>query len=300
MSKKVVLFIAGFLLCLNILCWGEIFVLVGPEYLEVSFLDVGQGDSAFIQTPEGHQIVIDGGPNADLLQKLSERMPFWDKTIDVVILTHPEKDHMTGLLEILQRYKINYFLWTGVVKDDAGNKKLAKLLNDAQIPPKKFLLASLSGFSGTKVITINQGDKIRAGDLSINIIHPFEDINGQEPKNTNDSSVVSKLVFGNNSFLFTGDISFAVEKNIINSGEDILSNVLKIAHHGSKYSTSDLFLQNIGAQYAVIEVGKNSYGHPTPETLQRLEKFGIKVFRTDKDGDIKFVSDGNNIKIYNF
>ena len=122
---------------------------------------------------------------------------------------------------------------------------------------------------------------------------------GKDMKDTsNDTCVVSKLIFGKNSFLFTGDISSAAEKEIVNSRENILSNVLKVAHHGSKYSTSDLFLQKVKPKIAVISVGaKNTYGHPTPETLQRLENSGIKIFRTDKDGDVKMVSDGKNIKI---
>ena len=117
-------------------------------------------------------------------------------------------------------------------------------------------------------------------------------------KNTsNDTCVVSKIIFGNESFLFTGDISYVAEKNIVASGENVSANVLKVAHHGSKYSTSDIFLSVVKPKIAVISVGtKNTYGHPTAEVLQKLEKFGIKMFRTDKDGDIKFVSDGNNIK----
>jgi len=102
--------------------------------------------------------------------------------------------------------------------------------------------------------------------------------------------------FGNSSFLFTGDISAAAEKELVNNAE-VESDVLKIAHHGSKYSTTDLFLGNVAPEYAVIEVGKNNYGHPTSEVLNRLEKFGIKMLRTDKDGDVKFVSDGNNIQL---
>jgi len=298
MQKKYILAIAGFLFCLNVICWGQIFALTGDRLLKVDFLDVGQGDSAFIQTPQGHQIIIDGGPNSALLQKLSERMPFWDKSIDLVILTHPEKDHMTGLLDLLSKYKVDYFLWTGVVKKDAENKKLAELLDKAQQPVSKFLMASLQNFSGTKIITADSGEEIKAGNLLIDILYPFENLAGKELKNTsNDAGVVVKLIFGENSFLFTGDISSKAEKELVNSGENLLSDVLKVAHHGSKYSTSDIFLSAVKPEIAVIEVGKNSYGHPTPETLQRLEKPGIKVLRTDINGDIDFVSDGYTIKI---
>jgi len=284
-EKKYFLFFAGLLLALNIFCWKEVFILAEPRNLKVDFLDVGQGDSAFIETPENHQILIDGGPSSAVLQKLSERMPFWDKSLDMVILTHPEKDHMAGLLDVLQKYKVDYFLWTGVIKNDAENKKLADILNKIK---------------NTKIINANAGQEIKAGNVFIDILYPFENLAGKELKNTsNDAGVVSKIIYGNESFLFTGDISSVAEKNIVNSGENISSNVLKVAHHGSKYSTSDLFLAAVQPKVAVIEVGKNTYGHPTPEVLKRLQNFGIKVERTDQNGDINLVSDGKNIYLRN-
>ena len=120
-----------FLIIINAVIFYSLYYFNNDKMI-VSFLDVGQGDSAFIETPEGHQIIIDGGPNSVLLQKLAEKMPFWDKSIDLVILTHPEKDHMAGLLDLLQRYKVDYFLWTGVVKNDAENKKLLSILEQSQ------------------------------------------------------------------------------------------------------------------------------------------------------------------------
>lgn len=297
MKKKYFFFFSAFLLALNFFAWKEVFELESLQVLKVDFLAVGQGDSEFIETSEGHQILIDGGPTPAVLQKLAERMPFWDKSIDLVILTHPEKDHMAGLLEVLQKYQVDYFLWTGVIKQDAENKKLAVILNNITKPQNNFL-TSLQGQKSTKIITAQAGQKIRAGKTEIDILFPFESLGGKELKNTsNDAGVVAKIIYGKNSFLFTGDISSTAEKRLVNSKEDIVSDVLKVAHHGSKYSTSDLFLQNVEPKIAVIEVGKNSYGHPTPETLQRLEKFGIKVERTDQNGDIQIVSDGNNLKI---
>ena len=300
MKRKCILLIVGFLLALNLFCWQEVFVLVSDRNLKVDFFDVGQGDSAFIQTPEGHKILIDGGPSSAVLQKLSERMPFWDKSIDLIILTQPEKEHMTGLLDVLQKYRVNYFLWTGVVKSGAENKKLADILEKLQGTRQNFMLASLFS-ENTKVITTIARQEIKAGDVLIETLYPFENLEGKELKNTsNDTCIVSKLIFGKSSFLFTCDISSVAEKKIINSKEDVLSDVLKVAHHGSKYSTSDIFLEAAEPKIAVISAGaKNTYGHPTPEVLQRLEKFGIKILRTDKDGDVKMESDGNKIKIIN-
>ena len=289
MPKKIILFIAVFLFFLNIFCWKEVFDLVkDADILKVYFLDVGQGDSSFMQTPEGHQILIDGGPDASALEKLSSLMPFWDRTIDLVILTHPESDHMQGLLDILQRYKADYILWTGVNRISPGYDVWLSALEKQ----KKM---------GAKIIIADAGKRIKAGYVLIDTLYPLESTEGKELKNTsNDTCIVSKLIFGKNSFLLTGDISSTAEKEIVDSGKNVDSDVLKIAHHGSKYSTSDLFLENVIPKVAIISVGtKNTYGHPTPEVLQRLEKFGIKVFRTDKDGDVKFISDGNNLKLIN-
>ena len=297
MNRKRVLFIAVFLLCLNVLAWREVFALNQPHYLKVDFLSVGQGDSEFIQTPEGHNILIDGGPDATVLSKLSNLLPLWDKSIDLVILTHPESDHMQGILNALQRYNVKYFLWTGIVKDAPEYKQLISLLNKAK-NPHNYFLASLTQNGPTKIIFADSRQKIMAGQVEIDTLFPFESLEGFKlTSSANDTCVVSKVIYGKESFLFTGDIDTKAEEQLVNSGEDISANVLKIAHHGSKYSTSDLFLENVKPEFAVIEVGKNTYGHPTPEVLQRLEKFGIKVFRTDKDGDVKFVSDGNNINL---
>jgi len=295
MEKKIILSVALFLLVLNILAWQEVFVLNGNRLLKVDFLDVGQGDSVFIETPNDHHILIDGGPNSTVLAKLNKILPFWDRKIDLIILTHPESDHMTGILDVLQRYKVGYFLWSGVVKDDAENKKLAILLKKVSDQQNNFL-AKLNNYQPTKVLTVSAGQEIKAGDVLINVLYPFESVAGKGSKNTsNDTCIVNKITYGKDSFLFTGDIDAKAEKELVDSRENILANVLKVAHHGSKYSTSDLFLENVKPEYAVIEVGKNTYGHPTSEVLNRLAKFDIKMFRTDKDGDVKFVSDGINI-----
>jgi competence protein ComEC len=198
-------------------------------------------------------------------------------------LTHPEKDHMAGILDVLKKYKVDYFLWTGVVRQTPEFDKLAEILKQKE---------------KMQIITARAGEKIKAGGVLIDILHPFENLAGKELKNTNDTSIVSKLIFGENSFLFTGDISSAAEKRLSYSREyeNLESDALKVAHHGSKYSTSELFLENTKPKIAVISNGKdNSYGHPTPEVLQRLKKYDIKTLRTDQSGDIELASDGKNI-----
>lgn len=266
---------------MNVLAWQEVFALQGPQYLTVNFLNVGQGDSAFIETPENQQIIIDGGPDATSLEKVSGLMPFWDKEIDVVILSHPESDHMQGLMDILRQYKADYILWSGVKKTTAEYFEWLNVLNRQ----KNF---------GAKIISVKAGDKIKAGNVLVEILYPLENLEGKEMKNSsNDSCVVAKIIYGKNSFLFSGDIDAKAEKELDNADAD----VLKVAHHGSKYSTSEEFLEAVNPFVAAISVGKNSYGHPTAEVLQKLQKFGIKVERTDEAGDIKIVSDGKTIKL---
>lgn len=298
MKKEYLFFLSALLLALNFFIWREVFALNALKVLQVDFLDVGQGDSAFIQTPEGHQILIDGGPGSAVLEKLAQRMPFWDKSLDLVILTHPETDHMQGILKVLQSYKVDNFVWTGIVKNNAENKELAVLLDKAKNYRPSFLAALAGAGKAAKIVAVNAGGKIKAGNAEFDVLFPFENLSGKEIKNSvNDTSVVAKLVFGKSSFLFAGDISSSAEKKLADSGKDLASDVLKVAHHGSKYSTSDLFLHYVNPEYAIIEVGKNSYGHPTGEVLQRLENYAIKVKRTDTNGDIQFVSDGQNIKL---
>lgn len=270
-------------MALNFLAWQEVFALNGPKVLKVDFLSVGQGDSAFIETPGMDKILIDGGPDSSVLGKLAENMPFWEKEIDLVILTHPDSDHVNGLIDVLQKYKVDYVLWTGVARADATYKEWTKALGQQQK-------------NGAKIIIAQSGQEIKIGKVLIETLNPFESLAGQSVKNDNDTGVVSDLFYGKNSFLFTADITSKLEQTMVDDKINLSCDVLKVAHHGSKYSTSDIFLQAAKPKIAVISCGKNNQYHfPTPEVLQRLNNFGIKVERTDTDGDIKMVSDGNNI-----
>ncbi len=229
-------------------------------------------------------------------------MPFWDKSIDLVILTHPESDHMRGLFGVLQRYKVDYVLWTGVLRTTPEFQKFLSVLENTKKSEPLLAKLTLANFIKTEVIAVKSGTKIKAGDAEINILFPSENLAGKEaPKTSNDTCIVLKLIYGKDSFLFTGDISSKIEKELVEADRHRVSalsaDVLKVAHHGSKYSTSDIFLENVKPEIAVISVGKNSYGHPTPEVLQRLANYDIKTLRTDQNGDINMVSDGENISI---
>jgi competence protein ComEC len=258
--------------------------------LEVNFFDVGQGDAIFIQTPKRNQILIDGGQSSVILEKLGKEMPFWDKSIDLVILTHPERDHLIGLLEVLKKYKVENIFWTGIKRDTSEYQEWQKLIKKER----------------AKIYLVPSVQKVIIGkDISMNFLYPIENLADKEYQNSNDASIVAKLNFSQNSFLFTGDISkFAEEELTIRENSyqfaSLNSDVLKVAHHGSKTSTSEEFLKKVSPKIAVISVGKeNPYGHPHREVLEILNKFGIKVLRTDLDGDIKIISDGENIMLRN-
>ena len=281
-KKKLVLFSLGVLFIGNILVWSVVFELNKDKFLEVNFFDVGQGDAIFIQAPKRTQILIDGGPSSKVLEKLGKEMSFWDRTIDLIILSHPEKDHISGLIEVLKRYKVENILWTGVVRDTAEYEEWLNLIKE----------------EGADVKIAQAGGKILLGNAEIEILYPFKNMEGKELKDSNDSSVVAKLIFGDNSFLFTGDAGEKTEKTIMGELVSLGSDVLKIGHHGSKYSSTEEFIKAVSPEIAVIEVGKdNSYGHPTAEVLDRLLKYGIDILRTDQNGDIKIISDGKNLKI---
>ena len=267
------------------MAWFFVWKANKAKFLEVSFFDVGQGDAILIETPQGHQILIDGGPDSTILEKLKKEMPFWDRSIDIVILTHPESDHLTGLIEVLKRYKVDFIIWTGVKRET----KKWYLWKEVLEKEKE---------EGAKVVLGKAGQKIMASETSIFIIYPFENLEEKLIKDSNNTSIVSKLVYGESTFLFTGDIYQKAEKEILEKNYNLSANVLKVAHHGSKSSSSRDFIENVSPRWATISVGKNNpYHHPHPEVLKILKEAGVKVLRTDEKGDIKFFSDGKHCSV---
>ncbi|MEK7537101.1 MAG: ComEC/Rec2 family competence protein [Patescibacteria group bacterium] len=244
----------------------------GEYGLKVYFFDVGQGDSIFIETEEKKQILIDGGPDNKVVQKLSEAMPFWDRTIDLVILTHPDKDHILGLIEVLKRYRVKGIIETGI---ECGKAECVvwKELKEKEKAP---------------VIFVKLGDSLILNEnTKILILNPFADMAGEKISKANNSSIVAKLIYDGYSILLTGDIEKHIEEKLVLAGVDIDSDYLKIPHHGSKTSTTEEFLEKISPLSAFISLGKNnSYGHPHDEVTGRLEKRNIKYYRTDELGTI--------------
>lgn len=288
-KKNWAYFISVLLVFLNIFAWLVVWEFQKPALLEVIFFDVGQGDAIFIQTPKRNQILIDGGPDTKILEKLAKEIPLWDRSIDLVILTHPEKDHLSGLIEVLNRYQVKNILWTGVKRDTSEFKEWEKLIKKEK----------------ARVFTAKAGQEISDCRpprenfcIKLSILYPFEDLGGQQLKDSNNTSVVAKLSFGENKFLFTGDIYKKAEKELIAKGMEITANVLKVGHHGSKTSSGEEFIVEVSPKISVVSLGKNnSYNHPHPETLEVLSNYGIKVLRTDQLGDIKIISDGKNYRL---
>jgi competence protein ComEC len=282
--KWVVIIIVG-LVVANVLAWPEVFRL-SRSSLEVIFFDVGQGDASLIKTSQGHLILIDGGPDSVVLEKLAKEIPFWDKTIDLIVLTHPHYDHISGLNHVLAKYKVENILWTGVLTETVAFREWQELINSEK---------------GVKEYLAQTGQKISAGPISLEILYPFKSLFGEKIKELDNTSLVLRLVFKDNSFLFTGDAFVVVEKELIEKGVQVDSDVLQVGHHGSNTSTDETFLENVSPSVAVISVGKeNSYGHPHEKTLNLLKKHDIVFFRTDINEDIKIVSDGRNLKLPDF
>jgi competence protein ComEC len=283
MEKKIFKILGSLLLIIFLLLGFTVYSQKDRQNLEVDFLDVGQGDAILIKTPYEQNILIDGGPNTKVLSQLGRHLAFFDKNLDLVILTHPHSDHVAGLVEVLRRYKVKKVLMTGVVHTSPDYETFLQEIDKQKIESEKA--------DGPKDISLGN-------DLVLKILYPLTDLSGQKVEELNNSSIVAKLIYQDNSFLLTGDAEELAEQDLINSETDLKASVLKIAHHGSKYSTTQNFLDAVKPQFAVISVGKNNdFGHPHLRTLDTLKNNQIEYYRTDLQGTIIFISDGQVIKI---
>ncbi|MSR87651.1 MAG: MBL fold metallo-hydrolase [Candidatus Zambryskibacteria bacterium] len=265
----------------NICVWTAFWQETPTNLLKVYFLDIGQGDSVFIETPTHKQLLLDGGPNKKVLAELGKILPFGDKTIDVMIESHPDKDHIGGLPEVVSRYDVGLFIEPGVESENSIDDELHARLEAKNIPQ----IVARSG------MVINFGDGVK-----LEILFPNQDVSRWE---TNDASIVAKLEYGEKSFLLTGDSPIKVENTMIYLNKQILdADVLKVGHHGSRTSTSLSFAEAVSPDYAVISAGKdNTYGHPHKEVLDILSQVGAQVVSTLGKGIIKFETDGKNLKL---
>ena len=244
---------------------------------EVHFIDVGQADSALIEC-DGETMMIDGGNVADS-NVVAAYLKKEDVTeLNYVVCSHAHEDHVGGLSGALSVTKADNIYAPKTEANTKAYKNFKKKAEEQNVEIKH----------------PNVGDEIQLGSSTVEFLGPVDE-NG---KDLNSTSIVLKITYGNTSFLFTGDAESDEEEEILNSGADLKSTVLKVGHHGSRTSTSYPFLREVMPQYAVISVEKgNSYGHPNEETLSKLSDAGVEVYRTDESGDIVMTSDGNSINI---
>jgi len=252
---------------------------VESHELTVHFIDVGQGDSILVQTPTGQSMLIDGGER-DQGKKVVQYLKNQGLcNINILVGTHPHSDHIGGLIDVLENFPVDKVY-------------LPKVIHNT--PTFKDFLTAIKN-KGLKATTAKAGIEIPLEGVDACFAAPV----GDTYEDLNNYSTVIKILYGNNSFLFTGDAEEESEAEMLLSSVVCLqADVLKIGHHGSTSSTTDAFLEIVSPQYAVIMCGKNNdYGHPHEETIEKLTKAGIEIYRTDQQGNIVMTSDGNNIEI---
>ncbi len=254
--------------------------------LEVIFLDVGQADATLIKTPFNQNILIDIGADFNVVGQLSENMPWWDRVIDLVVISHPHDDHIGGIIDVLRRYNVRQIMYTGVIYHAPIYLEFLELARLKNIP----------------MTIINRPQTITLGDnCKINILYPIKSFVEQVVDNLNNSSIISKLDCVDKKFLFAGDAETEVERELIDHMDinsiDLSADVFKASHHGSDTSNSKEFLKRIMPKIVVIPVGSdNTFGHPSRRALKRFERIGAKVYRNDLDGTVKLlVRDGEII-----
>ncbi|OHA08234.1 MAG: hypothetical protein A3B37_03310 [Candidatus Sungbacteria bacterium RIFCSPLOWO2_01_FULL_59_16] len=258
--------------------WASVFALEAKDgRLTLFVFDVGQGDALFIDAGNGNQVLIDGGPDDAVLAKIGGVMPFWDRTIELVVLTHPHADHLDGLIPVLERYDIGMVVESGVNHSIPEYDTWHELVRERGVP----------------LHIAKAGERIRVSpDAVFEVLAPLHDFVGTSLA-VHDAMVVLRLTDRNARALLTGDAEDDVEREMLGSGAAVRADLLKVGHHGSKTSTTDALLGAVHPAVAVISVGaKNRYGHPYQLVLDRLSRAGVRVLRTDRDGDIVFVSNG--------
>lgn len=271
-SQKLKKLFVGFLLVTSVI-FVISFKQLPDEKFHLYFLNVGQGDSIFVKTPQNHQIIIDAGPGKRVGEEITKIMPFWDREIDLLVLTHPDKDHMEGFLDLLKRYRFNTVLITGVNKKDYNYEQF---LNEIEKQDSRIIFA-------------NSKTDLQAGRVVFDLLYPQDQMVTANIDKINNSSIVMKIKYQNRRILLSGDLDEIAEKYLVKKGVNLEADIFKAGHHGSKTSSSKEFLEKIKPEIVVVQVGKNNYGHPTDEALKRFAELGAKILRTDVDGRVEFV-----------
>ena len=273
--------------------------------LHLIFCDVGQGDGILIRK-NNFEILIDGGPDNKILSCLSENMAFWDQEIEVVVLTHPEADHLSGLIPVLERYQVNNFISSPVGNTSAGFQKLKDLIEEKQILIKNLYTGGKISFEGIELFALwperswllSKLDSLEsAAPAFAKASAGKAGLGAQTSNNRNDFSFVFHLKYGQFDALLTGDADERVQDEIMEVSVVPKVEVFKVPHHGSKTGMIDEYLEAADPELAVVSVGKNRWGHPTKEILEKLSSRTIKLLRTDQDGEVEIISDGESWRI---
>lgn len=274
-----VILLVLFLVIFDFFVWGQIVFGGANENLEVYFLDVGQGDAELVILPGGAKVLIDGGPDNKVLKELTSVLKPTDRYIDLIILSHSQLDHFAGLIDILKRYQVGVFIFNGRRGTADAFQELEKVIKENKVASA--ILA--------------EGDKIKYIDSRFDVLSPSKKF--LTSNELNDTTLVFKLDSQKARILFTGDIDKKIE-DYLTGKYDLDIDVLKVSHHGSRFSSDSEFLKEATPEISVIEVGKNSYGHPTEQTLNRLASIGSQIFRTDRDGVVKLAISDGEISIF--
>ena len=254
------------------------------KFAELHFFDVGQGDSIYLRTIEGNDVLIDGGPGDIVLSKLGRVMPFSDRKIELMILTHPHADHVAGLVEVLKRFEVDKVLVSDLFYGTETYKRFLELLEEKQV----------------EVIRPKLGQRIFLDNQTVlDVLYPINGKFDPLPSDPNDASTLIRLSFGKINVFLTGDAGREIESLLVSLDIPLESEILKIGHHGSRHSSQADFIAAVDPDYAVIQVGKNSYGHPHEEVVGALEQNDLELLRTDEHGDIVFELYPDRIELIN-
>lgn len=249
------------------------------SYLQVRFLDVGQGDAIHIVTPDGYEALIDGGLTTQVLRELASGQSLLDRSIDVVIATHPDADHIGGLVDVLERYQVDWIIQT----------------DNQHETPVTAAFANQLKTEGAQVVTAQAGQVLQLGaSTTLRFFSPTGDSTNWP---SNAASIIMQISYGDIDFLLTGDAPSSIEDYIVGAyGAALQSEVLKLGHHGSKTSTSELFLNTVQPDFAVVSAGKdNRYGHPHQEVVERVSDKGVEIVSTAEVGTVIFMTNGDKI-----
>lgn len=266
---------------LNAIVWQAVIIETGRQELSVHFLDVGQADATLIEAPNGNRMLIDAGAGREVLEPLFDHLPYYDRQIDVVIATHPHKDHIGGLVDVLEHFEVEVVLDSGVEYDSRTYRELQNYLDR----------------SDTDKLYARRGMVVRLGEETIAPIL-FPNVNTQD-MDADMASIWTQVIHGDNRFLFTGDAFSNIERFMAAwGGDELESEVFQAGHHGSDTSNSLQLLGVVQPEYVVVSAGKdNRYGHPHQEPLDNFAAVQAQVLKTYREGDVVFSSDGERVKL---